>query len=404
MTTTHPLDRTSTGTGTPSRRPGRRRWGATLIAAAFVIAACGGDDDAPVTTPAATDVDDSEDGELDADADEGAAPADRTVRLVAYDSFPVSGTSLNDAFDDFTAETGIAVEIVSAGDTGAMVTKAVLTAGTPEGDVLWGIDNTFLSRALDGDVFEPGVLADDHPDLVSIPAELRALAPAGEVVPVDVGDVCVNVDLGWFAERDLDPPTTFDDLIDPAYADLLVVQDPGSSSPGLAFVLATIATYGEDGWLDWWSALRDNGVEVTSGWTEAYYERFTWAGGGPRPLVVSYASSPPAEVLFADPPRDDAPTGVMEQTCFRQVEFAGVLRGTPEPEAAAALLEFLISPTFQAELPLNLFVYPANADVELPDVFVEHTVVPDAPLGVDPALIEANRTAWIDAWTDTVVG
>lgn len=399
---------------TPHRRTARRVT-AGLIALAVAAAACGNGDDDPTTAPGDTTTTEPGD-EPGTDADDDGIDPDGTdpdgtdpdgtvtVTLVAYDSFPVSGTSLNDVLEAFTAETGIVVEILSAGDTGSMITKAVLTAGTPEGDVLWGLDNTFLSRALDGDIFEPGVLDDGNPDLGGIPAELLELAPAGEVVPVDFGDVCINYDIAWFDERDLPPPTTLDDLLAPEYADLLVVQDPASSSPGLAFVLATIATYGEEGWLDWWDAARDNGVEVVSGWTEAYYDRFTWAGGGPRPLVVSYGSSPPAEVIFADPPRDDAPTGVMEASCFRQVEFAGVLRGTSEPVAAATLLEFLISPTFQAELPLNLFVHPANTEVSLPEVFVEHAVVPATPLTVDPALIEANRTAWIDAWTETVLG
>ncbi len=365
--------------GTPLTTP-LRRIVAVAAAAALVAAACG--DDAP---------------------DEETDPADlagRTVTLVAYDSFPVADTTLNEALDAFGDETGIDVEILSAGDTGSMVSKAVLTAGNPEGDVLWGIDNTFLSRALDADVFEPY----ESPAAAAIPAALREIAPGGEVTPVDVGDVCLNYDIAWFEDNDVEPPSTLDDLLSEEYADLLVVQNPATSSPGLAFLLATIATYGEDGWTDYWAALRDNGVEVVEGWTEAYYERFTWAGGGPRPLVVSYGSSPPAEVIFADPPRDDAPTGVVEASCFRQVEFAGVLRGTDEPEAARALLDFLVSETFQAELPLNLFVHPTNADVELPAEFVEHAVVPEDPLTVDPDLIETNRSAWIDEWTGIVLG
>lgn len=375
-----------------------RRIAALTAAAALLAAACG--DDAPDDEPAATDPPVADDAADEPDERDEPDLAGRSVTLVAYDSFPVADTSLNDALDAFTDETGITVEILSAGDTGSMVSKAVLTAGNPEGDVLWGIDNTFLSRALDADVFEPY----ESPVAEAIPATLRDIAPGGEVTPVDVGDVCINYDIAWFDEEAIEPPSTFDDLLAPEYADLLVVQNPATSSPGLAFLLATIATFGDDGWTDYWAALSDNGVEVVDGWTEAYYERFTWAGGGPRPLVVSYGSSPPAEVIFADPPRDDAPTGVVEATCFRQVEFAGVLRGTDEPDAARALLDFLVSETFQAELPLNLFVYPTNDDVELPDVFVEHAVVPDQPLTVDPDLIETNRSAWIDEWTTIVLG
>lgn len=323
----------------------------------------------------------------------------RTVTLLAYESFPERDTSLNEALAHFTEQTGIAVEIVIAGDTGTMLAKAALTAGNPEGDVMWGIDNTFLSRALDAEVFEPY----EPVGVEAIPAELRDLVPGDEVVPVDYGDVCVNADLAWFAERGRDLPATFDDLADPAYADLLVVEDPASSSPGLAFLLATIATYGDDGWRDYWSRLRDNGVVVTTSWDEAYYERFTRAGGD-RPLVVSYATSPPAEVLFADPPITEAPTAVIESTCFRQVEFAGVLRGTDSPDAAEQLVDFLVSPELQSEIALNLFVYPANADVALPDVFVEHATVHAAPLTIDPARIERDRARWTDEWADTVLG
>jgi thiamine transport system substrate-binding protein len=358
---------------------------AALAAAAGLVAAACGSDDAAST--AAT-----------------AAPVADAVTLVTYDSFPEADTSLNDALADFTAETGIDVEILVAGDTGTMLSKASLTAGNPEGDVMWGIDNSLLSRALDDEVFEPYVATPIADGSVDIAAEFLELVPNGEATPVDYGDVCVNYDLAWFAERDLDPPSSFDDLVDPAYAGMLVVQNPATSSPGLAFVLATIHEYGLEGWQDYWSQLGANGVEVVEGWTQAYYERFTWAGGGPTPMVVSYGSSPPAEVIFADPPRDDAATGVVENTCFRQIEFAGVLRGTDAPVAARQLVDFLISERFQQELALNLFVYPTNEAVALPQEFVDFAVVPDASRSLDPALIDAERSTWIDEWTELVLG
>ncbi len=321
-----------------------------------------------------------------------------TVTLVAYDSFPTEGTTLNDALESFTARTGVEVKLVIAGDTGAMVSKAVLTAGNPEGDVMWGVDNTLLSRALPA--FEPYLST----ELGAIDPRLTELVPNGELTPVDFGDVCVNVDLEWFAERGIDPPATFADLVDPIYADLLTVQNPGSSSPGLAFLLATVAEFGADGWQPYWADLRDNGVEVVESWTTAYYERFSGSSGnGPRPLVVSYASSPPAEVIFADPPRDDAPTSAMTATCFRQVEFAGVLAGTEQPDQARQLVDFLASEGFQREVALNLFVWPSRTDVELPTAFTDFAAVVDSPLSVDPADIESNREEWVDAWTQIVV-
>lgn len=325
------------------------------ITAALVMVSCG-DDDTASDTPAA-------------------------VTLVTYDSFPTKETPLNDALAAFTADTGIAVNIVTAGDAGTMVTKAVLTAGNPEGDVMWGVDNTLLSAATDGKVFE------------------------GAPTEVDFGDVCVNYDIAWFADKGVDPPTTMDDLLLPEYKDLLVVQNPSTSSPGLAFLLATIAHTGEDGWQQYWTDLRANGVEVVDSWDSAYYERFSGAAGsaGEKPLVVSYGSSPPAEVVFADPPRDDAPTGVIGSTCFRQIEYAGVLRGTEHSDEAALLVEFLLSEPFQKELPLTLFVYPANPSVALPDVFTRFAVVPTNPFTYDPAAIAENRQQWQDQWTEIVL-
>jgi len=311
------------------------------------------------------------------------ADAPAALTLVVYDSFPAEGTALNEALAEFTADTGITVRIAVAGDAGTMVTKAVLTAGNPEGDVLWGVDNTLLSAAVDGAVFE------------------------GEPTAVDTGDVCVNYDIAWFQEMGIAPPETLDDLLDPTYADMLVVENPATSSPGLAFLLATVAHAGEDGWQAYWKALRANGVEVEDSWTTAYYERFSGAGGGSyggdRPLVVSYASSPPAEVFYADPPRTDSPTGVATGTCFRQTEYAGVLRGTKHPAAAAQLVQFLTSERFQRELPLTLFVNPVNPAVVLPDVYLEWTAVPAAPYTLDPAVIAANREQWQDEWNSIVL-
>lgn len=299
------------------------------------------------------------------------------LRLVTYDSFPTADTPLNTALAEFTDRTGIDVSIVVAGEAGTMVTKAVLTSGRPEGDVMWGVDNTLLSAAVDGRVFD------------------------GDPVTVDTGDVCVNYDIEWFASRGIPPPQTLDDLVRPEYADLLVVQDPSTSSPGLAFLLATVA--GTDDWRAWWTAARANGVEVVDSWTTAYYDRFSGSGGGDRPLVVSYATSPPAEVVFASPPRDTARTAVSIDTCFRQVEYAGVLRGTAHPDEARQLVEFLRSERFQRELALTLFVNPVNPDVELPEVFRRFAAFPEDPFTLEPEVIAANRVAWQDEWNDIVL-
>jgi len=324
-------------------------------------------------------------------ATESPAAPTGPVTLITHDSFWVSEVTLA----AFTEATGIEVVHQTAGDTGQMVASAILTVGDPLGDVMFGVDNTFLQRALDADLFEAyesPALAGVHPELV--------LDPQHRVTPVDFGDVCANYWIDRF-DDDLPAPTTLDALADPAYAGMLVVQNPETSSPGLAFLLATIAEYG-DGWEDYWTALRANDVVVTAGWEDAYYGEFV-SGGGGRPIVISYASSPPAEVIYADPPVDTPPTGVITDTCFRQVEFAGILAGTANRAAAEMLVDFLLSTTFQEDIPLNMFVFPALATAELPQAFEDFVELADDPHVLDPADIEAHRNDWTERWTEIVL-
>lgn len=320
------------------------------------------------------------------------------VRVVTHDSFAVSDAVL----ETFEAESGYSVEILRVGDAGLLVNQSILTRENPLGDVLFGVDNTFLTRALENDLFQP------------YESSLReAIAPEfldgmdDHVTPVDYGDVCLNYDTRYFAEHDLALPETLDDLADPAYRGLLVVQNPASSSPGLAFLLATVAAFGEEGYLDYWRSLAANDVAIAEGWTDAYYGQFSGSAGstGTRPLVVSYASSPAAEVYFAETPVETAPTGsiVAAGTCFRQVEYAGVLHGAANVEGAQAFIDFMLGETFQADMPLNMFVYPVMAETELPEVFVDY-----APVAVDPAEMTAEaigelRDELIESWAGVML-
>jgi thiamine transport system substrate-binding protein len=316
------------------------------------------------------------------------------LKLVAHDSFAEAVTG--ETFQAFTDDTGIEVEVLSAGDAGSMVTSAVLTSGNPIADVMFGIDDTFLSRAIDGDVFDPYTSS----LIGSVPSQLK-LGAEDTVTPIDFGDVCLNYDKKWFETTKLHIPTRLDDLRVNIYASALVVEHPATSSPGLAFMLATIAEFGEDGWLDYWRDLRAAGVKVVPDWDTAYYADFI-PYGGDRSLVVSYASSPPAEVIFADEPIDEAPTGVIEGGCYRQVEFAGVLRGTEYPEAAGELVDFMLSVDFQETIPLTWFVFPANADAELPIEFTKYTVIPQSPAQLDPRTIADNRETWLKQWVEVM--
>ncbi len=298
----------------------------------------------------------------------------KNLTLIAYDSFTPPET----AFDAFTQETGIKVNIALAGDAGEMVAKASLTSGNPEGDVMWGVDNTLISRATDSKIF------------------------ASDPTEVDYGDVCVNFDIAALGQTE--PPLTLDDLVSSDYKGMLVVENPATSSTGLAFLLATVAAFG-DSWPDYWQQLVANDVQVVDSWDEAYYTAFTRYGGD-RPLVVSYSTSPPAEVIFADPPLakgSPAPTGVASETCFKQIEYAGVLRGTKYSDQAQQLVEYLAGPTFQALLPESLFVYPTNQDVALPQSFVDYAPEITTSFSIPPDEIAKNRQSWTEQWSAIVL-
>lgn len=321
-----------------------------------------------------------------------------TLTLASHDSFAVS----EEVIEQFQEANNVKLQFLQLGDAGEALNKMILSKDAPLADVFFGVDNTFLSRALDADIFEPYA----SPALAQIPDELK-LDPENRLLPVDYGFVNLNADKGWFEANGLPIPATLDDLTKPEYADLLVVESPATSSPGLAFLLATIAYFGEDGYLDFWQDLQDNGVLITSGWSEAYFEHFTVGSGGAgeRPLVVSYSTSPPADVLYATDGRTEpasqniSPKGAT----FRQIEFVGMVKGSSNPELAAKLIDFLLSQTFQEDIPLQMFVYPANQDASLPELFIQFGEGADDPAIVEPAAIEENRETWIQAWTDLML-
>lgn len=328
----------------------------------------------------------------------GAAPAaapgePATLVVATHDSFAIS----EPVVAAFEAAHNARVQFLTLGDAGAALNKIILSKDAPLADVFFGVDNTFLSRALDAGVFTPYA----SPLLAQIPDDLE-LDPEHRLLPVDYGFVTLNADSAWFAERGLPLPATLEDLTDPAYRGLLVASNPATSSPGLAFLLATVAHFGEDGYLAFWQALRENDVLVTDGWSAAYFEHFTVGSGGAgdRPLVVSYSTSPPADVVYASDGRT-APASVnlmLPGGSFRQVEFAGVLAGAKQPELARQFIDYMLDITFQEDIPLQMFVYPANSNAALPELFTAYAQMPDAPVTLEPAAIEANREAWIEGW------
>ncbi len=354
-----------------------------VLIAALAVTSCGGARPAPpaatTSPPAAT-----------------TAPAKaRTLTLITHDSFAAS----EEVIAQFEGENNAILEILKSGDAGAALNQAILSKGNPLGDVFFGVDNTFFSRAIDADIFAPY----DSPELADIPDSLE-LDSQHRLNPVDFGDVCLNYDKAWFEEKGLAPPQNLEDLVRPPYKDLTVVENPATSSPGLSFLIATVGRFGEDAYLDYWQQLRENGVLVTDGWESAYWGQFSAASDGNRPIVVSYATSPAAEVFFSEGQYEEPPTGNVlgDGACFRQIEFIGILKGAKNQDLAEKFVDFTLSQTFQEDVPLNMWVFPANERAGLPDVF-RFAEAPPNPAIVAPDNIAKNREHWIEAWTETVL-
>ncbi len=322
--------------------------------------------------------------------------ASQSLTVMTHDSFNVS----KEIVAAFEKEHGVTVRFLKSGDAGAALIQAILSKNNPLADVFFGVDNTFFSRAIDADIF----MAYASPLLADIPQHLQ-LDSKNRLLPVDYGDVCLNYDKAWFEKEDLTPPADLADLIKPEYKGLTVVQNPATSSPGMAFLLATIGRFGEDGYLDFWKKLKNNDVVIAGGWEDAYFGHFTAASKGDRPIVVSYASSPPATVYYSETPLKEAPTAavVTKNSAFRQIEFVGILKGTKQLELSLKFVDFMLSIPFQEDIPLQMFVFPANSKAKLPEVFTKHAEIAKEPAQVSPAAIEANREQWLEAWTNAVL-
>ena len=320
-----------------------------------------------------------------------------TLNVMTHDLFAVS----EGVVKQFEQENNVKINFILSGDAGAALNRAILSKDLPIADVFYGVDNTFLSRALDAGIYEPY----DSPLLAQIPDQYQ-LDPQHRALPVDYGDVCINYDKSYFQTNNLPVPQTLDDLTKPEYKGLLVVENPATSSPGLSFLLATIAQYGEEGYLDYWRSLRQNDVVVVNDWNTAYYTNFSGSSGqGPQPMVVSYGSSPAAEVYFAQTPPTEAPTASITgpNTCFRQIEFVGILQGTQQRALAEKFVDFMLSVPFQEDMPLQMFVFPVNQQAQLPDVYQKYAQIPENPATLDYQTIAKNRETWIESWTDAVL-
>lgn len=327
-------------------------------------------------------------------------PQIQTLTVMTHDSFAVS----DEVVEAFEQENNAAVKFLKSGDTGTALNQAILSIDNPLADVFYGVDNTFISRALEEGIFEPynSELLSKIPDKFKLPDETQQK----HALPVDYGDVCLNYDKQYFQDAGLQPPGNLEDLTQPEYSGLLVVQNPATSSPGLSFLLATIGNFGEGGYLNYWRELVDNDVLVVNDWESAYYTEFSGSSGkGPRPIVVSYDSSPAFEVIYAEESLAQAPTAavVSDNSCFRQVEYVGILKGTQNRDIAEKWVDFMLSPLFQEDMPLNMFVFPVNPDAALGEGFTQYLVLPETTANVHPQEIAENRERWISDWTEAVL-
>lgn len=356
------------------RMRGRRRAGLTLlVTTALALTGCGSSGSGAQSSASQT--------------------PSKDVTIVTHDSWAMSKNVLA----EFTKKTGYTPKFVSQGDAGAVVNQLVLTKNSPLGDAVFGIDNTFSSRAIDAGVLEPYTSK-------ALPASARAAAQGldGQLTPTDDGDVCVNADDAWFAAKKLAVPTTLDDLTKPAYKNLLVVPSPATSSPGMAFLAATIGAKGENGWQAYWTKLKNNGVKVDKGWDDAYNIDYSAGQGkGQYPLVLSYSTSP-ADTVSKD--GKTTSTSALLNTCFRQTEYIGVIKGAKNPAGAKAFIDFMLSKDAQADIPGQMYMYPIDTTVSLPADWKKFAPLSSKPFTVAPATITKNRTAWIKQWTQTVQG
>lgn len=319
----------------------------------------------------------------------------RTLIIMTHDSFAASKSIIS----AFEAANNVTLQFIASGDAGTALNKAILSKDNPFADVFYGVDNTFLSRALDENIF----ISYNSPKLDDIPSEYK-LDPQNRAIPIDWADVCLNYDELYFTQHNLQSPKNLEDLLKPEYLNLLIVENPASSSPGLAFLLATIGHFGADNYLDYWRGLVANNVIVVNDWETAFYTNYSRYGGD-RPIVVSYSSDPAFEVIGSNPPVTSPQTAVITSngSCFRQIEFGGILRGSKNIDLAHKWLDYMLSTTFQEDLPSQMYVFPVNSQAKLNDVFQKFLVMPEHPAYVSSQDIATNREAWINAWTEVVL-
>lgn len=326
-----------------------------------------------------------------------AASAQTTLTVITHDSFDVDRKLIT----AFETQNRAKVRFIKGGDAGELLNRLILTRRAPVADVVYGLDNSLLPRARQADLLQPY----RSPALSRVPAAYR-LSEDGLLNTVDYGFVALNYDRAWFEKNKVALPKSLDDLKNPTYARLTVVQSPATSSPGLAFLLATVNHYGEAGAWNWWRAARTGGMKVTRGWSDAYYKDFT-RNGGRYPIVLSYASSPAAEIFYADgfdPSKlpAQAPTAnlFLPGSTYTQLEGVGILKGSKQTALARKFVDFMLSAPVQTDIPTRMWIYPAVKGTPLNPVYRFAQEPTPTPIKPD---IAANPQRLVDAWVTQVL-
>ena len=323
----------------------------------------------------------------------GASARAADLTVITHDSFDLDKKLVA----QFERANGAKVHLIKGGDAGALLNKLILTRAVPIADVVYGLDNTSLGKARAAGILAPYT----SPESANVPAEYRL--PGNLLSAVDYGYVALNADKAYFEKHKLALPKTLEDLTQPAYKNLLVVENPATSSPGLAFLMATVNHFGAGQVWNWWRDLRANGLRVANGWEGAYDTDFS-LNGGKYPIVVSYATSPAAEVFYSKTKLKDSPTAnvFLPGSTFLQVEGVGLLRGGKQPELARKFVDFMLSRAVQADFPTRMWVYPARAGVKLDPVF-KFAQLPPQSAQLSPDQIAGGAQKWTDRWTAVVL-
>ena len=316
-----------------------------------------------------------------------AEPADeQTLVIYCYDSFASEWGPANAVIPPFEEKYGIKVELKSAGDSGQVLSRAILEKDEPKADIIMGIDNNILSKALSEDV-----LAAYKPENIGNVPEHLIFDPEYRAIPFDYGFFSINYD----SEKITAPPSSLEDLTAPEYKDSLILMDPRTSGPGLGFLLWTISVYGDD-FTDYWKRLAPSILTITDGW-DSGYGLYT---AGEAPMVLSYTTSPPYHVEYEETDRYKAT--IFDSGNYMHIEAMGIVKGAPHRKAAEKFIEYMLTDEFQKALPLTNFMMPAKAGTPLPDSF-SYAPVSERPLLLDTKTIEENLATWLDAWLEVAV-